>query len=130
MATTAPPDRITDLDRLPFDNRFTRELPADPEAANHRRHVHGAAYSRVRPTPVAAPEVLAWSEEVAALLGLDPEVARSPDAAQVFAGNRVPAGADPFAACYGGRRRHMAAGASSGRRCFCRASCIGCSGAG
>jgi serine/tyrosine/threonine adenylyltransferase len=97
----APP--ITDLDRLPFDNRFTAALPADPEPDNHRRQVR-QAYSRVRPTPVAAPLTLAWSPEVADLLGLSPEVCRSDDFAQVFAGNRVPRGADPFAASYGGHQ--------------------------
>lgn len=92
------------LDRLPFDNRFTTDLPADPEPANHLRQVHGAAFSRVVPTRVANPVTLAWSPEVAALLGIDLQVCRSPDFAQVFGGNRLPAGADPFAACYGGHQ--------------------------
>jgi serine/tyrosine/threonine adenylyltransferase len=95
---------VTDLDRLPFDNRFTRALPADPEPANRRRQVPGAAYSRVVPTPVAAPATVAVSPEVADLLGLDPELVASEDFAEVFAGNRVPAGADPFAARYGGHQ--------------------------
>jgi serine/tyrosine/threonine adenylyltransferase len=95
---------ITDLDELPFDNRSTRELPADPETANHRRQVSGAAFSRVAPTPVPAPVTLAWSPEVADQLGLAPEVCRSEDFAQVFAGNRVPRGADPHATVYGGHQ--------------------------
>ena len=94
----------TDLDELPFDNRFTRELPADPETSNQRRQVHGALFSRVLPTPVAAPVTLAWSPEVAELLGLHPDLCRSDDFAQVFGGNRVPAGADPFAMSYGGHQ--------------------------
>jgi uncharacterized protein YdiU (UPF0061 family) len=91
------------LDQLTWDNRFTASLPADPEARNFLRPVH-AAYSRVRPTPVAAPVTLAWSPEVAALLGLDATVCESQDFAEVFAGNRVPAGADPFAMAYGGHQ--------------------------
>ncbi|MBA2497494.1 MAG: YdiU family protein, partial [Acidimicrobiia bacterium] len=87
-----------------FDNRFTAALPADPETANHVRQVHAAAYSRVTPTPVPAPAVLAWSPEVADLLRLDPAAATIPDTALVLGGNRVPAGADPFAACYGGHQ--------------------------
>jgi uncharacterized protein YdiU (UPF0061 family) len=94
---------ITGLDRLPFDNRFTAALPADPESENRRRQVR-AAFSRVLPTPVASPATLAWSPEVAELLGLDPDVCRSDDFAQVFAGNRMPRGADPFAANYGGHQ--------------------------
>ncbi len=101
---TAAPGVVTGLDELPFDNRFTRELPADPDPSNRRRQVHGALYSRVDPTPVAAPVTLAWSPEVAELLGLDPELCRSDDFAQVFGGNRVPAGADPFAMSYGGHQ--------------------------
>jgi uncharacterized protein YdiU (UPF0061 family) len=95
---------IADLDCLPFENRFTSGLPADPESANHRRQVHGAAYSRVAPTPVVGPRTLAWSPEVAALLGLSPEVCESDDFAAVFSGARVPAGADPFAMAYAGHQ--------------------------
>jgi uncharacterized protein YdiU (UPF0061 family) len=95
---------ITDLDALPFDDRFTAALPADPETGPRRRQVHGAAYSRVDPTPVAAPRTLAWSPEVAELLGLDPALCESDDFAAVFGGNRVPAGAQPYALCYGGHQ--------------------------
>ena len=95
---------VTDLEALPFTNRFTLELPADTEVSPRRRQVHGAAFSRQNPTPVAEPRILAWSPEVAELLGLDPLVGASDDAAQVFGGNRVPADADPFAACYGGHQ--------------------------
>ncbi len=100
----ASPPPVDDLDRLRFDNRFTAQLPADPEPVNRRRQVHGALFSRVTPTPVAAPRTLATSPEVAELLGLDPELCRSEDFAQVFGGNRVPTGADPFAANYGGHQ--------------------------
>jgi uncharacterized protein YdiU (UPF0061 family) len=103
-AATAPTSLVTDLDRLPFDNRFTAELPADPDRSARRRQVVGAAYSRVQPTPVRAPATVAWSPEVADLLGLDPALCASQDFADVFAGNRVPAGADPYAACYGGHQ--------------------------
>ena len=95
---------VTDLEALPFTNRFTLELPADTEVSLRRRQVHGAAFSRQNPTPVAEPRILAWSPEVAELLGLDPLVGASDDAAQVFGGKRVPADADPFAACYGGHQ--------------------------
>lgn len=95
------PDRP--LDRLPWDNRFTASLPADPEPRNYLRPVH-AAYSRVAPTPTAEPRTLAWSPEVAALLGLDAATCESDDFARVFSGNRVPDGADPFAMAYGGHQ--------------------------
>jgi serine/tyrosine/threonine adenylyltransferase len=108
MASPAQPatsrQLIAGLDDLPFDNRFTRDLPADPEVSITTRPVEGAAYSRVPPTPVAAPRTLAYSPEVAELLGLSPELCDSDDFAAVFAGNRLPAGADPFAMAYGGHQ--------------------------
>jgi serine/tyrosine/threonine adenylyltransferase len=100
----APVTRVVSLDQLPFEHRFTAELPADPDDTNRRRQVQGALYSRVAPTPVAGPRTVAWSPEVAALLGIDPEVCASQDFAEVFGGNRVPAGADPHATVYGGHQ--------------------------
>lgn len=92
------------LDELRFDNRFIRDLPADPEPENRRRRVHGAVYSRVSPTPTADPTTLATSAEVAELLGIPEEILGSHDFAAVFSGNRIPAGADPFAMNYGGHQ--------------------------
>ena len=92
------------LDALPWDHRFTAELPGDPDRENRRRQVRGAAYSRVAPTPVAAPRTIAWSPEVADLLGFDATTCDSGEFAAVFGGNRVPAGAVPFAMRYGGHQ--------------------------
>jgi uncharacterized protein YdiU (UPF0061 family) len=92
------------LDELKLDNRFVAMLPADDGPAHVRRQVQGAAYTRVLPTPVAAPTTLAWSPEVAELLGIAADVCASQDFAEVFSGNRVPAGADPFAMVYGGHQ--------------------------
>ena len=92
------------LETLRFDNRFTRELPADPDSRNRRRQVLGACYSWVDPTPVAAPRLAAYSREAAALLGLSSDVCQSDDFLQVFAGNRMLPGMQPFAMCYGGHQ--------------------------
>ncbi|TAH52935.1 MAG: YdiU family protein [Betaproteobacteria bacterium] len=89
---------------LVFDNRFVRDLPADPEPGGHVRQVHGACYSRVMPTPVRMPQLLAWSPEVAALLGLTEADVRAPDFAEVFGGNALLPGMEPYAACYGGHQ--------------------------
>jgi uncharacterized protein YdiU (UPF0061 family) len=103
--STAPAaELVRDLDHLPWDHRFTELLPADAEAANHRRQVSGAAFSRVLPEAGGGPRTVAWSPEVAELLGLDPALCASPDFAEVFSGNRVPAGADPHALAYGGHQ--------------------------
>lgn len=98
------PKKISRLDDLIFDNRFTRELPADPETVNNRRQVFGACYSRVLPTQVAEPQTVAYSREVAELLDLSEEVCKSADFTQVFVGNRLLPGMDPYALCYGGHQ--------------------------
>ena len=77
------------LASLRFDNRFVRELPADPHVGSQRRQVHGALYSWVNPEPVSAPQLIAYSPEVAALLGIDEAVIASPEFAQVFGGNAL-----------------------------------------
>ena len=98
------------LDDLVFDNRFIRELPADPQTANTRRQVFGACYSRVTPAQVANPQLVAYSREVAELLDLSPEDCESDDFTQVFVGNRLLPGMDPYATCYGGHQFGVWAG--------------------
>jgi uncharacterized protein YdiU (UPF0061 family) len=92
------------LNRLRFDNRFTRELPADPESGRARRQVSGACFSRVDPTPVPAPALVAYSVEVAELLGLTVADCESDAFVEIFSGNRQLPGMDPHATCYGGHQ--------------------------
>lgn len=89
---------------LAFDNSFTRELPADPVTTNQRRLVRNACFSRVVPTPVVAPALVAYSREVAQALGLSPADCASEAFAAVFTGNRLLPGMDPHASCYGGHQ--------------------------
>lgn len=101
---------------LRFDNAFVRELPGDPVQAPGVRQVHGAAYSRVSPTPVAAPRLLAHSAEMAATLGFSAEDLASPEFAAVFAGNALLPGMEPYAANYGGHQfGHWAGQLGDGR---------------
>ncbi len=92
------------LSALCFDNRFLRELPADPLTDRRRRQVHGACYSYVEPTPVRAPQLVAHSAEVAALIGLSEESYREPSFAEILGGNALAKGMTPYAACYGGHQ--------------------------
>jgi len=89
---------------LRFDNSYTRELPADPSPHAHRRQVYEACFSRVQPTPVSSPTLMALSPEVVELLGLSLETLDLKRFAHVFAGNQVLPGMDPYAACYGGHQ--------------------------
>ncbi|RRR68984.1 MAG: YdiU family protein [Candidatus Viridilinea halotolerans] len=89
---------------LHFDNRFVTTLPGDPLEDLRPRQVLGACWSPVRPTPVAAPRLLAYAPEVAALLGWDADDVAAPEFTQVFAGNALLPGMQPYAACYGGHQ--------------------------
>jgi uncharacterized protein YdiU (UPF0061 family) len=90
---------------LRFDNRSLRELPADPEAGNsRRRQIREACFSRVLPTAVTRPQLVAFSPEVAELLGLAVEDCESQAFAEIFTGNRLLPGMDPHATCYGGHQ--------------------------
>ena len=87
------------LERLTFENMFVRDLPADAVLTNVPRQAPGASYTPVQPTPVAAPKLLAWSDDLAAYLGIE-----RPASADVLAGNRVLPGMKPYAARYGGHQ--------------------------
>ncbi len=101
---------------LQFDNAFLRDLPGDPDDGPGVRQVHGAAWSRVLPTPVAAPRLLAWSPDMARRLGLSDADVTSPRFAEVFAGNALLPGMAPFAANYGGHQfGHWAGQLGDGR---------------
>lgn len=101
MNTIAP---HAELDALNFDNKFIRELPGDTEAKNYRRQVEHACYSRVQPEKVANPKLIAYSREVAEELGLSEACCKLDLFTEVFAGNSVLPGMDPFAMCYGGHQ--------------------------
>ena len=67
------------------------------------RQVPGYHYSRVAPTPVANPHLLAWADELGEYLGLARPAERGP-AVAALAGNLVTASMKPFAARYGGHQ--------------------------
>jgi uncharacterized protein YdiU (UPF0061 family) len=90
--------------QLHFDNRLLGELPGDPVTGPQVRQVQGALWSQVAPTAVAAPRVLAWSPEVASLLGLGARDIADPLFAQVFGGNALLPGMAPYATNYGGHQ--------------------------
>lgn len=101
---------------LKFDNAFLREVPGDPEASPRLRQVSGAAWSRVEPTPVAAPRLVAHSPEMARKLGLSDAEVASPEFVQVCAGNALLPGMEPFASNYGGHQfGHWAGQLGDGR---------------
>ncbi len=103
------------MSALRFDNRFVRALPGDPVLTNVPRPVRNALYTRIAPTPVAAPRLLAWSDELGVQLGIERPAPDGP-MAQVFAGNRLLPGMEPYAARYGGHQfGHWAGQLGDGR---------------
>ena len=72
-----------------FDNSYVR-LPA-------------ALYARVGPVGVTKPGLAVFNERLARELGLDAEALRD-EGAEIFAGNRVPEGAEPIAQAYAGHQ--------------------------
>lgn len=99
-----------------FHNRFIDELPGDSTQSLEPRAVEGAAWSKVAPTPVAAPKLLICADDLAAELGLSPELVQSHEFAEIFAGNRPLEGMSPYAACYGGHQfGHWAGQLGDGR---------------
>jgi uncharacterized protein YdiU (UPF0061 family) len=114
---------------LRFDNRYLRELPADPIEGSAVRQVEGAAYSRVSPTPVRAPCLLAHAREVAEMLGLAGEDLASPAWTAVLAGNALWPGMETYATCYGGHQFGQWAGQLGDGRAILLGESIAPSGA-
>lgn len=73
-----------------FDNSYAR-LP-------------DAFFARLPPTPVAQPGLVLFNEALARDLGLAPEGADREELGALFAGNRIPAGAEPLAQAYAGHQ--------------------------
>lgn len=97
---------------LIFDDLWVRSLPGEQEVRPGSRQVQGMCYSRVVPTPVRQPKLLAWSREAAELLDWQ----QFPELAEVLGGNRVLPGMKPHAACYGGHQfGHWAGQLGDGR---------------
>jgi serine/tyrosine/threonine adenylyltransferase len=89
---------------LKFDNQWLRDLPGDTIAENRIRQVQGALWSRVAPTPVSAPTLIAFAPEVLKLLDLSEAELRSPEWVNALSGNGLIAGMEPNATCYGGHQ--------------------------
>jgi len=108
MSTVLAP-RLADLSDLQFLSSFAGALPSDASEENVPRQVRNASYTKVKPTPVRAPQLLAWSDALGEELGIARPAAGSP-ALEALAGNRVLPGMQPYAARYGGHQFGVWAG--------------------
>lgn len=92
------------FETLKFDNLALRRLPIDKESRNYVRTVHDACFSRVMPTPLESPKLVAVSEGAMALLDLPSTEFERKDAAELLCGNKLLAGSEPAAHCYCGHQ--------------------------
>src|ERR1044071_9793444 len=104
------------FEQITFENTFVRDLPPDPVLTNVPRQLIGASYTRVEPAAVAAPRLLAWSDELGDFLG----IARTSDptgcGAEILGGSKTLPGMQPYAARYGGHQfGHWAGQLGDGR---------------
>ncbi|MGI9595236.1 MAG: protein adenylyltransferase SelO [Acidimicrobiales bacterium] len=106
------------LDRLQWDNRFVDRLPVDPSTLNRPRQVSRAVASRVQPLMAPAPGLVAWSAEVAEMVGIPATAWTDHESlmARMMSGSLLLPGMDPHAACYGGHQfGHWAGQLGDGR---------------
>ncbi|MEZ5458246.1 MAG: YdiU family protein [Steroidobacteraceae bacterium] len=103
-SAAAPATGLRPLESFAFDARFVDALPADPRTDNAVRQVPDACYSRVAPTPVARPRLLAWSDALGDELGIARPARDADPAVQLLAGNVLFPGMQPYAARYGGHQ--------------------------
>ena len=73
-----------------FDNSYAR-LPE-------------AFYVRLNPIPVRTPKLVVFNKPLSQSLGLNPDALKGEEGAAVFAGNKIPEGAEPLAQAYAGHQ--------------------------
>ena len=88
---------------LSFDNQFTQCFSADEVTENYPRQVN-QAFSWVTPKLTAAPVLLAVTKRLATDLGFTDDAVTKPLFANVFSGNQLLAGMQPYAMNYGGHQ--------------------------
>ena len=96
---------------ISFNNRFIEELPGDPERQNFVRQVYSACFSFCQPSAIekngeklSLATVLSMNDELAAKLGFDSDFLHSQNFANVFSGQALLEGMQPYAMCYGGHQ--------------------------
>ncbi|MDQ1165874.1 YdiU family protein [Flavobacterium sp. SORGH_AS_0622] len=92
------------MKNLKINNRFTAELPADPDLTNEIRQVKNTLFSYVNPTKPSHPELIHASEEVAALVGISKDEIQSEEFLNTFSGKDILPGTQPYAMCYAGHQ--------------------------
>ncbi|MDJ0668817.1 MAG: YdiU family protein [Desulfobacterales bacterium] len=86
----------------------THSMQESPDAGwqfdNSYARLPEAFYVRLNPVPVRTPQLVVFNEALAGFLGLNPDALKGEEGAAVFAGNRIPEGAEPLAQAYAGHQ--------------------------
>ena len=96
MTTPSQPVLLHHTDSLPFGHSFATLPPA--------------FFTRLMPTPLPSPYLVAASASAATLIGFDPAEFGTAKFVDSFSGNRLPTGAMPIAAVYSGHQFGIWAG--------------------
>lgn len=96
--------QMSTLETLRFDNLVLRRLPIDPVERNYVRTVNAACFSKVMPTPVVNPILVAHSSSAMALIDLPEEELVRKEFVEYFSGNKLLPGSEPAAHCYCGHQ--------------------------
>jgi len=92
------------VENLKFDNLALRTLPVDPQTEVYPRQVPGACFSRVKPTPVENPQLVAISSSALELIDIEQKDAETSEFVSYFGGNKIIPGSEPSAHCYCGHQ--------------------------
>ena len=92
---------MEELSKKKFRNDFVTHFEGDDSGDRTPRQTPGKFYSKAEPTPVPSPELLAWSQDLADDLELNPP---EKEDIEILAGNRLSESMYPFAACYAGHQ--------------------------
>ena len=90
--------------KLHIQNKFTSELPADPNEINLPRQVQEACFSYVLPKKPSNPSLIHASSEVANAIGLSQEDILSTEFLNIFSGSTIYPETKPFALSYAGHQ--------------------------
>ncbi|WP_205859131.1 protein adenylyltransferase SelO [Pleionea sediminis] len=97
-------------------NSFSEALTGNPSNSNTPQQTPGLLWHCSEPTPVSNPNLIAYFDEVAELLGITPSAMQSDDMLARLSGNQLFSGFTPYSACYGGHQfGHWAGQLGDGR---------------
>ena len=92
---------MQNLSNKSYKNEFVTSFPGDESGDLSPRQTPGKFYSKAIPTPVSDPKLLAWTEDLAAEMGI---ANPGEEEIKILAGNKVTQSMHPYAACYAGHQ--------------------------